>query len=365
MEKSIEDDYISLLTIAKKLWGKRKKLLRIVLVFFLIGLFIAIFTPEQFTAKVKFLSNTSSISKVSGKWSGIAALVGVNLNTGTENTEIAPNIYPKIINSFPFQKALMETKLNFKELDSAISFREYFLNIEETGVLKTTKKYTIGLPGTIVNAFKKDKKQEKSIMQLDSVLFITKEEQKLRQVLNNSIFFSIDETDGVISITATMPEAIPAAQLVRRAQELLQRDIINYRIKKAQDQMDFIVNQLAIQKTKFNKIQAKFASYKDRNQFNITQASQIEFQKQQLEYDLAYSVYSELERQRVAQEIQVKKDTPIFTTLNPASVPLDPSNPNKFRTIILFIIIGLMVAIFYGLWQEFYKNFKRIWKKVD
>ena len=196
---------------------------------------------------------------------------------------------------------------------------------------------------------------------LDSLEFISKDQQKLSRILKKSLFFAIDETDGVISISATMPQAIPAAQLAQRAQILLQNEIISYRTAKAKDQMRFIEEQFDTLQIEYKENQYKFARYKDRNQFNITQASQIEFQKIQAEYELSYTLFSELERQKAAQEIQVRKDTPIFTTINPAAVPLDPSKPNRFKIVITYIILGLFFAIFYGLGIEFYKKLKTTW----
>jgi hypothetical protein len=363
VETTIEEDYISIISILKGLWSKRRKLLKIILVFFVIGLFIAIFSPKEYTSGVKFLSNTSSIAKVSGKWSGIAALVGVNLNTGTENNEIAPNIYPKIINSIPFQKNLMETKLNFKGADSAITFEDYYIGVAETDLVTNTKKYTINLPSTIINLFGEKKVDRRNILLIDSLEFLSIDQQKLSRVLKNNLSFAIDETDGVISISATMPEAIPAAQLAQRAQVLLQKEIISYRTAKAIDQMNFIVEQFDTLKLVYEENQYKFARFKDRNQFNITQMSQIEFQKIQAEYELSYTLFSELERQKAAQEIQVRKDTPIFTTINPAAVPLDPSKPNRIKIVLTYLIMGFFFAVFYGLGIEFYKKIKTAWIK--
>lgn len=365
MEKTREEDYISLLKIFKKLWNRRRFLMRIVIAFFLFGLFIAIFSPNEYTSKIKFLSQTSSVSKVSGKWSGIAALVGVNLSTGVDNEEIPTNIYPKIISSISFQRDLMETKLNFKNNDSAISFKNYYNEHIETDAVTVLRKYTIGLPKTIVEAIKDKKSPREQVLYLkDSLVFIDFEEQKLRKLLRESLIFSIDETDGVISIAVTLNEAIPAAQLAQSAHELLQKEIISYRTAKAQNQMDFIQKQFDEQIVNFKTAQYDFASYKDRNRFNITQISQIEYQKLQSEYDLSYTVFSELQRQLVAQQIQVNKDTPVFTTINEAIVPVEISNPKGVKTLITFIVLGFMFAVMYGLATEFLKKFKATWKKV-
>jgi len=125
-ETSIQEDYISLIGLVKGLWRRRKSIFKIIGLFLLLGIFLAIFSPREYVSGVKFLSQTASSSKAGGNWSGLAALVGINLNANTENGEIPSNIYPKIINSIPFQQKLMETPLTFKKQDSAITFRKYY-----------------------------------------------------------------------------------------------------------------------------------------------------------------------------------------------------------------------------------------------
>lgn len=361
MEKTIQEDYISLLRTAKNLWNRRKTLLKIILIFFLLGLFLAIFSPATYNSGVKFLSQTSSASRAGGNWSGLAALVGINLNANTESGEIPPNIYPKILNSITFQRKLMETPLKFKGIDSAVTFREYYTNIAKPDVVTTVKKYTIGLPGQIIK-WVKGSKEGTGGAKSDTLIFVSKKEQRISNLLKENVSFSIDETDGVITINTVMPEAIPAAQLAQQAQILLQQEIIKYRIAKAQDQMDFIEKQLDIEQENFKASQTRLANYKDRNRFISTEQSQIELRRLQSEYDLSYSIYSELQRQKIAQNIQVKKDTPIFTTINPASVPVEPATPNRLMLIITTSIIGFIIAIFYGIISNLYISLKRQWQ---
>ena len=183
--------------------------------------------------------------------------------------------------------------------------------------------------------------------------------------LKENLVFSIDETDGLISISARMPEPIPSAQLAARAQKLLQDEIIAYRVAKAQDQLDFISKQYDSEKERFETAQSSLAYYQDRNLFNNTQVAQTRLQRLQNEYDLAYSVFSELQRQKVAQEIQIKKDTPIFTTINPATVPNEATSPNRIKILIVSIVFGLFVAVSIILIKTFLIGFKETWHQVD
>ncbi|RFN57964.1 GNVR domain-containing protein [Marixanthomonas ophiurae] len=365
-EKAVKEDYISLLAVIKKLWKRRRLLIKIVIIFFVIGVFVAMFSPKEYNSGVKFLSQTSNSTGAGSRLSGIAALVGININSGLENGEIPTNIYPKIVNSLPFQRKLMNTELSFKGIDTTVTFTEYYTKIAKPDAVSLVKKYTIGLPGTILKGISGKEENDKVINNRlnDSLIFISKSEENLQKKLKEKVLFSLDETDGVISISVSMPEPIPAAQMAKSAQELLQKAIITYRNSKAKDQLGFIEGQYEVQKENYQKAQTRLANYKDRNLFNTTETSRIELSRLQSDYDLAYSVYSELERQQVAQNIQVKKDTPIFTILNPATVPTDPIAPNRIKIVLIALFLGVFLAIVVGLVIDFVSGFKTKWSTI-
>ena len=58
------------------------------------------------------------------------------------------------------------------------------------------------------------------------------------------------------------------------------------------------------------------------------------------DYDLAYSLYSELSRQLIQAEIKVKENTPIFTVVEPVIVPRERSKPRRLMTLVAFGFLG-------------------------
>lgn len=69
-----------------------------------------------------------------------------------------------------------------------------------------------------------------------------------------------------------MPEALAAAQLGQRAQELLQEYIIEFRIKKAKANLDFIQQRFDETAQRFKTTQQLLASFRDRNK-NVSLAT--------------------------------------------------------------------------------------------
>jgi LPS O-antigen subunit length determinant protein (WzzB/FepE family) len=87
----------------------------------------------------------------------------------------------------------------------------------------------------------------------------------------------------------------------------------------------------------------------------------INLMKLQKDYDLTFTVYSELAKQLETQEINVKEDTPVFTVIKPVSVPLSKSKPKRIIIIVIWMIFGTITGIMMVLGREFLKTIKEAW----
>ena len=71
-----------------------------------------------------------------------------------------------------------------------------------------------------------------------------------------------------------------------------------------------------------------------------------------MEFSILNSVVTGLANQTEAAKIQVNKDTPVFTIINPVNVPFKKSSPKRSLIVVLFAILGLI----YSLYKLFIKN---------
>ena len=69
---------IDLLELAARLWTKRKFILKITSAFILLGLFVAIFSPKEYSASCTFVPQTNS-KGASSSASALAAMAGISL----------------------------------------------------------------------------------------------------------------------------------------------------------------------------------------------------------------------------------------------------------------------------------------------
>ena len=130
------EDQIDLIVLAKTLWDGRKDVVKITLIFMGIGLFVGLTSPAEYTSTVVVKPTLSdSKSKLSGNLGSLAAIAGINLGGGSSTAEIHPSLYPKIVESYSFQKELMESYVYVEELNSQVSFEQYYTELHTLSIL--------------------------------------------------------------------------------------------------------------------------------------------------------------------------------------------------------------------------------------
>ncbi len=360
-----EEDSIDLIAFVKTIWDGRRTVVKTILIFMAIGLFIGIFSDKEFTASTTILPQTKGSLNIGGSLGGLAAMAGINLGSLSKGSGISPMLYPKIINSIPFQKELLQTPLMVKGQDKPVTYTKFFTDVYSPNLLGYIVKYTIGLPGVIRKAFKSKTVTPSGIKRNKQIFSITADEKELIKKLKKQITLDINKIDGYVTITAKMPEAVAAAQLAERVQELLQQYIIKFKIQKSEAQLKFIQERYNAKEAAFKKVQQQLATFTDRNQNVTTAMAQTKMQSLQSEYDLAYGVYAELAKQLETQQIQVKQDTPIFTILKPVSIPIERTSPKRKIILLIWMFLGLLasIGIIYG--KAYLIKVKKDWNAAD
>ncbi len=362
--KYTSNDEIDLLEIFKTIWEGRRTVVKFLIVFVVIGLFIAVFSAKEYTATTIVLPQSSS-NKVGGNLGGLAAIAGINLGGGSSEG-IPPSLYPKVVQSIPFQKALLEVSLKFSSLEKEVTYKEYYTDYQKFNLLSTIKEYTVGLPGKVVGLFKKEKStllQENEVQ--DSIYVMSIEDKKLFDLLQSQFVLDVNDKEGFVKISFSMPEALPAAQMTKKTQELLQKSITEFKIQKAREQYKFIEERYKEVKKDFVRKQSILANFRDKNQGLILSRSQSRLERLQSDYNLAYEVYSELAKQLETQKIKLKEDTPVFTVIEPVSVPVIKSKPKRLFIIIIWAFIGFIMGILTLFMKVFFNSLKDRLKSVS
>ena len=138
--KNETDRVIDILEILIKIHKNRYYIIKITVIFAILGLFVAILTPNKYTASSTLVLQTGQ-KNASGNLSGLAAMAGINLSSINTGEVLPPNIYPKIFSNINFQKEIIYSKFHFKGIPESITLYDYYLNrkIKNSGILYKIK----------------------------------------------------------------------------------------------------------------------------------------------------------------------------------------------------------------------------------
>jgi LPS O-antigen subunit length determinant protein (WzzB/FepE family) len=343
-----EEQEIDLVELIQKMWINRWLIIKVASVFVVLGVLVALFSAKVYTASCDIVPDTGKSG--GSKMSSLAALAGVNLNSGEDVTALSPLVYENIMNGTTFRKELMQTKINFEEIDEPVSFFDYYTSEEynKPSVFSYVKKYTIGLPFVILNAIRGEQPEPDysavGKSEGSTVETLSKKEFNAMNILGQSVSITLQEKKGFVTITSNMPEAVAAAQLTQATVVLLQKYITEFKIAKVQSNLDFIQSRYDEAKKNFEDIQVRRAAFRDANTNTNKYSARVEAEKLDAEYTLAMNLYSELATQLEQAKIEVKKDTPVLTVVRPVTIPYKKSKPQRAQILLAFTFLGVVAG---------------------
>ena len=336
-----QEEEIDLVEVVRKLWKNRKLILKITVVFMVLGVLVALFSPKEYTAGCTMVPQSGD-KKVGGNLSGLASMVGINLGGASGGEVLSPTIYPKIVASIPFKKDLMVTPLKFEGYAQPITLLDYYTKDEyqKFSLGHAIVKYTVGLPGVIMSAIRGEDTTRISAGKGSAIQSLSKDEKKMAEMLNKMISLNENDKDGYVQLSASLGEPLAVAQLAERAQELLQTYITDFKIEKVKSNLTFVEQQYDAAKKRYEKMQDSLARFRDANKSFSSAVAKTQEEALTNEYNLAYSVYSELAKQMEQAKIAVNETTPILTIVEPVVVPMERSKPKRGLICVLFTFLG-------------------------
>ena len=344
----VEEQEIDLVELIQKMWINRWLIIKVTSVFVVLGVLVALFSAKVYTASCDIVPDTGKSGN--SKMSSLAALAGVNMNSGEDVMALSPLVYENIMNGTTFRKELMQTKINFEEIDEPVSFFDYYTSEEynKPSVFSYVKKYTIGLPFVILNAIRGEQPEPDysgvGKSEGPTVETLSKKEFDAMNILGQSVSITLQEKKGFVTITSNMPEAVAAAQLTQATVVLLQKYITEFKIAKVQSNLDFIQSRYDEAKKNFEDIQVRRAAFRDANTNTNKYSARVEAEKLDAEYTLAMNLYSELATQLEQAKIEVKKDTPVLTVVRPVTIPYKKSKPQRAQILLAFTFLGVVAG---------------------
>ncbi len=335
------EDEIDLIALLASLYKSKGLILKTTAVFVILGLAVALLSPVTYKAETTFVPQTSEKGGIaSSSLSGLAALAGVNLGGGLESSQIPPSLYPTILESTTFKKAFLNATITTGPTGQ-LTVKDY-LEKNSSGpsvvsrVIKGIKSLLLPIEAS------KDTAAEFNGL-------TDTEYQLAKTLVEDLLTVTVNEKEGFVNLAMIDSDPYMAAVLGKKAFSLLEQTVISFKIENAKKLYDFVSAQYLIKQKEFEAIQEELALFSDRNKNITTALFDNERQRLQTKYDLSYALYQELAKQKAQAELQLSKDTPIFSIINPMVPPKEKDAPKRALILVIYTFLGGVLSVGYVL----------------
>jgi LPS O-antigen subunit length determinant protein (WzzB/FepE family) len=353
-----EEQEIDLIELAQKIWAARKLILKICGYALLVGIVVAISIPKEYTTNVTLAPEVSEKSG-GGGMGALAAMAGISLNTnGSGGDALSVDLYPDIVSSTPFLTDLFDVKVTDKKGKLETTLYTYLENHQRLSWWGYVFSFPSRVLGWTLSLFTNDK-PETGDRELNPFM-LTQNETEAVTNLSQRITVSVDKKTGVTTLSVTMQDPLISANVTNIVLKNLQNYITDYRTNKARHDLEFAEKLYKEARENYDIAQQKYAQYIDKNQNTILQIARIEGERLLNEKNLTYNIYTQIAQQLQIAKVKVQEITPVYTVVEPVTVPLKASKPNKILILIGFVFLGGVGSI--G-WILFVKDLLRSWKE--
>tara|TARA_Y100001958_G_scaffold118822_1_gene85880 strand:+ start:1376 stop:2458 length:1083 start_codon:yes stop_codon:yes gene_type:complete len=339
-----EEDFIDIEEILSRLWTKKRFIIKITLIFFLLGVIYSLTLENTYRASSIFYPHYENIDN-NNDLRSLAGLAGINISMES-TTDIPSNLYPKLVSSPIFKNKILNETINFN--GNELSYRDYLK--ANNSSLFTIKELLIFPVRFIRNLLNKN--DEINTNNYSDILNLTKEEYEIHKNLESKILLNLNKKDGFIELIVEEKNPYIASQIAKKAVNILQESIIDFKIKNIKTTYKFISDQLLIVKNNFYQLQDSLARFKDNNKNIKSDLFLNKFSRLESEYNLSKNIYNELALNKEKTAIDVRKNTPIFTVIKPVVIPNNKFQPKRTIIVLIFSFLGIIIPSFWVLFKD-------------
>ena len=328
---------------------KRKKLYYKVLpIAFVLACIYALGIPNYYNCTVMLAPELSGSSR-SSSLSAIASQFGIGgLGSAANGADaVGPQLYPDLMNSVDFKASLFNIPVHKKDSTRIMSYYDYIAKEQKSPWWSAVISAPFKALGALLGSEKDTIDQHK----VDPFM-LTKEQAGIVQTIDKKVVCDVDKKTMVITIDVTDQDPLICATMADSVQRRLQAFITDYRTKKARVDLEYTRKLYNEAKVRYTKARQLYASYSDANQDIILESVKSKLTDLENEMQLQFNTYSAISQQLQMAEAKVQQETPAFTTLQSATVPVKKAGPSRAKMVLIFLFLAFLGTTVYILHKE-------------
>ena len=344
----------------KDLLKHRKLYYKVLPIAFVLAAVYALAIPNFYKCTVK-LSPEMSSSRTNSSLLSLASNFGFNMgkSTGGMGTEaLFPTLYPDLVNSTDFKVSLFPVPVTIEGnkkkgiQDRTMSYYEYLENEQKSPWFSAILAAPGKLVGWFISLFRQKpsdlEDQEKTV----DPFRLTKKQAMIIKAINSKVLCDVDKKTMVITIQVTDQNPVIAATMADTVKTRLQKFITDYRTSKVRVDLEHYKKICEETKARYEVARQKYSEFVDANQYIILQTVRQEQVDLENEMQLQYNAYMQAAQQLVNAEAKVQEETPAFTTLQSATVPVRKAGPSRAKMCLMFVFLMFVCTSGWILYKE-------------
>lgn len=334
---SSEQPKASLLDLFLIVSRNQRLVTRTILFCTLLGVLVAIFSSARYTSSATVIREVENEGAM-GNLGGLALLRGIGVNLAGASSGLTSEAYPDIINSREVRLAVVRDTFYFRDIDQTSTLTQF---VNRTTAKTLIRRFTIGLPGTIRNAFSGNARASGE----PGALFPSNEEEKAMAWISNLVETKIDQETGLMFISSTTQDPYLSLDLTESIVKRLVERVEIIRTQKAKRDLQFIIDRFSLALDSLQAAENELALFEDSN--NNPQSARLRTQRARLQRQVTFKteLFSDLQAQRTQAEIDLQRSRPVITLLEKPVPAIEPSSPQRLLIIVVSLIIGLVLGV--------------------
>jgi capsule polysaccharide export protein KpsE/RkpR len=171
-------------------------------------------------------------------------------------------------------------------------------------------------------------------------------------VIDKKVVCDVDKKTMLITISVTDQNPVIAATMADTVKTRLQNFITDYRTSKARVDLEYNKKICEETKARYERARQLYAEFLDSNQDIILQTVRQKQTDLENDMQLHYNAFTQAAAQYLAAEAKVQEETPAFTTLQSATVPVKKTGPKRAQMCIIFVFLAFLGTSVYILYKE-------------
>lgn len=267
----------------------------------------------------------------------------------TTNDAISPNLYPDLMKSKDFIVSMFPVEITTMDGEVRTTYYDYLLNHSKNS-------WYMSLIGKLTRMMKSEKSDVNvSGMQGKAVspsFILTEDEYNIANAISGKIQYNYDKKTGVVSVTVNDFDPLVCALIVDTISNRLQDFIMDYRTKKARNDLEYTQRIYDQTKADYENSNERYVAAVDANWDIVNETAKARLEALSNDKTLKYQTFSAAAQKLEAAKAKLQEATPVTTILQGASVPQKPAGPKRVLITLLLMIIASIGCTVYIIAQN-------------